>query len=799
MVLVEQRFSNGGLLAQIRRQWCREQHCFFVLFASDPDTNTVFPSLIPPAGPGPGSEEANVFLLMILYISPKIIWKAFSTFMASSAEVSMKERPSFSAKLCASSEATARSLVANKHDYDIGVGMITKLLEPSADVLKARGLGHIINEKSAESSPIKRAKSEIPPWDSISSAIAIPGLGQRLSGNTNWPKQEKAESKVAGGDLHELAKASKMGRPGCRVQHAKAIEAKSGRLEIFRASSGRLKIFRARSGRLEIATFVFPSGRKHSSVSARAAVLGSILKGSVPEVDTAQYRNSVPLGTGTRYNWVPSWYRGVPSGYRAGTERIPRDTEWIPNPRMAAKVDAVEGEVEQIKSEIEERQIEAESWPLFPFVGSDGRRSEAECHRSEAECLPLHHMWMDRTQQATNGLGPRQGRTHEACGRFPPSPSLATLCLDAPGSKKLNGPLLLPLFPLSLYVKRGFRVRNHTAGFNEERRAQTSEIEEIEVVDFKSLIWKKDTIGMAFAGRRKRNIQLEWHLRVEERGKKSETKDSSQAIERRREGRKSSQAFQEENPQGRNRRANPGKLKSYPGNRIQQRKSKRHKEEEKTKQQAPPERLQRPKPRATKAQTDKGKQPLPCLHQFSPGGKNSSPNEFASDHSTLPLHYSDQKIMDGPSNQPSANPSPEPIDFQDEHDPFKPIAPDTQIQVAKNDSPQGSSTDPIQNDVKKKGSINTHGGKPNSTNQTQNRKPAAMVQHLGKKPKSQPRETEKLPRESDPAEKIEETQRRGKDQATSSTREAPKAQTESSKGPNRERQAALPCLHQIYS
>ncbi|KAL0912001.1 hypothetical protein M5K25_017942 [Dendrobium thyrsiflorum] len=99
--------------------------------------------------------------------------------------------------------------------------------------------------------------------------------------------------------------------------------AKSGRLEIFRASSGRLKIFRARSGRLEIATFVFPSGR------------------SVPEVDTAQYRNSVPLGTGTRYNWVPSWYRGVPSGYRAvpsgylgipsGTERIPRDTEWIPS------------------------------------------------------------------------------------------------------------------------------------------------------------------------------------------------------------------------------------------------------------------------------------------------------------------------------------------------------------------------------------------------------------------------------------------------------------------------------------
>ncbi|KAL0904534.1 hypothetical protein M5K25_026658 [Dendrobium thyrsiflorum] len=60
--------------------------------------------------------------------------------------------------------------------------------------------------------------------------------------------------------------------------------AKSGRLEIFRASNGRLKIFRARSGRLEIATFVFPSGRKHSSVSARAAVLGSILKGYIGSV-----------------------------------------------------------------------------------------------------------------------------------------------------------------------------------------------------------------------------------------------------------------------------------------------------------------------------------------------------------------------------------------------------------------------------------------------------------------------------------------------------------------------------------
>ncbi|KAL0915443.1 hypothetical protein M5K25_015861 [Dendrobium thyrsiflorum] len=43
---------------------------------------------------------------------------------------------------------------------------------------------------------------------------------------------------------------------------------------------------------------------------------------------------------------------------------------------------------------------------------------------------------------------------------------------------------------------------------------------------------------------------------------------------------------------------------------------------------------------------------------------------------------------------------------------------------------------------RKKGSINTHGGKPNSPNQPRNRNPAATIQHPGKKPKSQPRGTE---------------------------------------------------------
>ncbi|KAL0907818.1 hypothetical protein M5K25_022257 [Dendrobium thyrsiflorum] len=62
---------------------------------------------------------------------------------------------------------------------------------------------------------------------------------------------------------------------------------------------------------------------------------------SVPELGTAQYRNSVPLGTGTRYNWVP---RGT-EGYREGTEgyRVPvlRDTEWVPEtPARALPLDS---------------------------------------------------------------------------------------------------------------------------------------------------------------------------------------------------------------------------------------------------------------------------------------------------------------------------------------------------------------------------------------------------------------------------------------------------------------------------
>ena len=70
------------------------------MLVSDPLTTMVCPSLMPA---GAGSSKERVFLIIILYISAKIVWKAFSTSVASRAEVSMNESPSFSAKPCASS------------------------------------------------------------------------------------------------------------------------------------------------------------------------------------------------------------------------------------------------------------------------------------------------------------------------------------------------------------------------------------------------------------------------------------------------------------------------------------------------------------------------------------------------------------------------------------------------------------------------------------------------------------------------------------------------------------------------
>ncbi len=52
------------------------------------------------------SSEARAFLLTILYISVIILWKAFSTFVDSKADISIRERSSFSKKDFASSVET---------------------------------------------------------------------------------------------------------------------------------------------------------------------------------------------------------------------------------------------------------------------------------------------------------------------------------------------------------------------------------------------------------------------------------------------------------------------------------------------------------------------------------------------------------------------------------------------------------------------------------------------------------------------------------------------------------------------
>ena len=70
-----------------------EQQAFLVLTSGAP-TSMVFPSLILA---GAGSSEESDFLLIMRYISERMVSKAFSTFVASSADVSMNERPSFSA------------------------------------------------------------------------------------------------------------------------------------------------------------------------------------------------------------------------------------------------------------------------------------------------------------------------------------------------------------------------------------------------------------------------------------------------------------------------------------------------------------------------------------------------------------------------------------------------------------------------------------------------------------------------------------------------------------------------------
>ncbi len=85
-----------------------EQHVPF-FFKSDESVSCLTTMVVPSPGPAVAdSSDARAFLLTIRYISVKILWNAFSTFVASKADVSMKERPSFSEKACASSVETPR-------------------------------------------------------------------------------------------------------------------------------------------------------------------------------------------------------------------------------------------------------------------------------------------------------------------------------------------------------------------------------------------------------------------------------------------------------------------------------------------------------------------------------------------------------------------------------------------------------------------------------------------------------------------------------------------------------------------
>uniref|UniRef100_A0A0A9AFL8 Uncharacterized protein n=1 Tax=Arundo donax TaxID=35708 RepID=A0A0A9AFL8_ARUDO len=82
------------------------QHLLLGVSCAGPGTRTFFPAI---AGAAPllfGS-DTMFFLLWILNISVKTVWKALSTLVACSADVSRKKRFSFSANSLASSVLTA--------------------------------------------------------------------------------------------------------------------------------------------------------------------------------------------------------------------------------------------------------------------------------------------------------------------------------------------------------------------------------------------------------------------------------------------------------------------------------------------------------------------------------------------------------------------------------------------------------------------------------------------------------------------------------------------------------------------
>uniref|UniRef100_A0A0A9HWH6 Uncharacterized protein n=1 Tax=Arundo donax TaxID=35708 RepID=A0A0A9HWH6_ARUDO len=84
------------------------QHLLLGISWAGPGTRTFFPAS-DGAAPLAFGSAAMFFLLWILKISVKTVWKAFSTLVACSAEVSRKKRFSFSANSLASSVLTARS------------------------------------------------------------------------------------------------------------------------------------------------------------------------------------------------------------------------------------------------------------------------------------------------------------------------------------------------------------------------------------------------------------------------------------------------------------------------------------------------------------------------------------------------------------------------------------------------------------------------------------------------------------------------------------------------------------------
>ena len=110
------------------------------------------------------------------YAPVRMVWKADSTFEASSADVSINDRP-FSAvssgqkekgkttklkrtrkRLCLlcrnGPQMLQIALVPDEHDDDVGVGVVTKFLQPPCYVDIGRMLCDVINEQSTDGASV---------------------------------------------------------------------------------------------------------------------------------------------------------------------------------------------------------------------------------------------------------------------------------------------------------------------------------------------------------------------------------------------------------------------------------------------------------------------------------------------------------------------------------------------------------------------------------------------------------------------------------------------------------------------